>query len=153
MNQLWVAIVTDVTQGSTVSNDYKAALISLFWAPKGLNKLPEEHFKFPFNLIGKSTMLFSTGQSWHVLKSWYTVGDLEQGFQCCFTDKLNQSLVTSAAQASSKLSWSITELDAPASFTCYYRLKVSHYCVFLLCGNFCYLPCMPNHVVIKKFCH
>ena len=42
----------------------------LFWAP---NELPEVHFEFPFNLIGKSTMAFLTaGQSWRVLKFWYT---------------------------------------------------------------------------------
>ena len=27
-----------------------------------------------FILISKSTMAFLTGQSWHMLKSWYTVG-------------------------------------------------------------------------------
>ena len=48
-------------------------------------------FKFPFNLIGKSTMAFLTGQSCHVLKSWYTGWDLEQGFRRCFADGLNQS--------------------------------------------------------------
>ena len=40
----------------------------------GLNQLPEERFEFPFNLIGKSTMAFLTGQSWRVLKSWSTGG-------------------------------------------------------------------------------
>ena len=42
-----------------VSNVFEAAPISLFWAPGGLNKLPEVCFEFPFNLIGKSTMTFS----------------------------------------------------------------------------------------------
>ena len=56
-----------------------------------LKGLPEMRFKFPFNLIGKSTMAFLTGQSCHVLKSWYTGGDLEQGFRRCFADGLNQS--------------------------------------------------------------
>ena len=55
-----------------VSKVFEAAPISLFWAPDGLNKLPEVCFEFPFNLIGKSTMAFLTGQSWRVLKSWYT---------------------------------------------------------------------------------
>ena len=94
-----------------------------------------------------------TGQSWHVLKSWYTGGGPEKGFWRCFTDGLNQSLITSAVQASSKLSWSITELDVFGSFTCYYRHEVSHCCVFLLCGNVSYLHCIPNHVVIKRFCN
>ena len=31
-------------------------------------------FEFPFNLTGKLTMLLLTGQSWHVLKTWYTGG-------------------------------------------------------------------------------
>jgi len=53
---------------------------SLVWAPYGLSKLPEVCFKFLFNTIGKSTMAFLTGQSWHVLKSWYTGGDPEQDF-------------------------------------------------------------------------
>ena len=55
--------------------------------------------EFSFILIGKSTIAFFKGQSWSVFKSWYTGGDPEQGFRCCFTDELNQSLVSSAAQA------------------------------------------------------
>ena len=39
-------------------------------------------------LIGKLTMTFLTGQSRHILKSWYTGGGPEQGFWCCFTDGL-----------------------------------------------------------------
>ena len=55
---------------------------SLFWAPNGLNQSWEMRFEFPFNLIGNSTMAFLTGQSWRVLKSWYTGGGREQeGFQ------------------------------------------------------------------------
>ena len=63
-----------------VSNVCEAAPKSLSWAPIRLNELPEMRFKFPFNLIGKSTMAFLTGQSWRVLQSWYTGEDLEQGF-------------------------------------------------------------------------
>ena len=74
-----------------VSNVCKAVLISLFWVPSGLNKLLELRFKFPFNLIGKMTMLFLTGQSWCIPKSWYTVGGWEQGFQRCFADGHNQT--------------------------------------------------------------
>ena len=40
-----------------------------------------------------------TGQSWCVLKSGYTGGGTEQGFQHHFTDKLKQSLVSSVTQA------------------------------------------------------
>ena len=38
-------------------------------APNRLNKLPEVHFKFTFNLTGKLTMAFLTDQSWYRLKS------------------------------------------------------------------------------------
>ena len=48
--------------------------MSLFRAPNGLNELPEERSEFLFILIGKSTVAFLTGQSWRVLKSWYTGG-------------------------------------------------------------------------------
>ena len=53
---------------------------SLFWAPNGFNELPEVRFEFPFILIGKLTMAFLTGQSWHVLKSWYTGGAQNKDF-------------------------------------------------------------------------
>jgi len=82
-----------------VSNICEAVPRSLFWAPCGLNKLLEVRFKLPFNLIGKMTMPFLAGLSWCMLKSWYKVGGPEQGFQSCFTDRHNQSLVSSVAQA------------------------------------------------------
>ena len=72
--------------------------MSLFRAPNGRYELPEERSKFLFILIGKSTVVFLTSQSWRVLKSWYT-GRPEQGFRRCFSDGLNQSLVSSTAQA------------------------------------------------------
>ena len=86
-----------------VSNVCKVVLKSLFWALNGLKELPEMSFKFPFNLIGKSTMAFLTGQSWHVLKSWYTGGGVEQGFQHCFADGLNWSLISSVAHKATKI--------------------------------------------------
>ena len=58
-------------------------------------------FEFPFNLIGKSTMAFSTGQSLRVLKSWYTAGGPEGGFRRSLADGLNQRVVSSVAQARS----------------------------------------------------
>ena len=58
-------------------------------------------FEFPFNLIGKSTIAFSTGQSWRVLKSWYTAGGPEGGFRRSLADGLNQRVVSSVAQAKS----------------------------------------------------
>ena len=67
--------------------------------PNGLNKLPERRFEFPFNLSGKLTMAFLTGRSWRVLKSWYTDGRLEQGFQRSFAGRLNQKFSFDLAQA------------------------------------------------------
>ena len=64
-----------------------------------LNELPEVRFVFPFILIGELTMAFLTGPSWHILKSWYRGAGPEQEFRCCFADGLNQSSVSSVAQA------------------------------------------------------
>ena len=47
-------------------------------------------FEFPFNLIGKSTVAFLTGQSWRALKSWFTGLGLKQRYQRCFAGELNQ---------------------------------------------------------------
>ena len=52
-----------------VSNVREAVPRSLFWASNGLNELREVRIEFPFDLIGKLTMAFLTGQSWRVLKS------------------------------------------------------------------------------------
>ena len=52
-------------------------------------------------------MAFLTGQLWHLLKSWYTGGGLKQGFQCCFTDGLNQCLDSSVTQAYLKRGWQV----------------------------------------------
>ena len=62
----------------------------MFWGPNGLNELPEIRFEFPFNLIGKSTVAFLTGQSWRAFKTWFTGLGLKQRFQHCFADELNQ---------------------------------------------------------------
>ena len=57
-----------------------SVLVSLFGTPNSLNKLPEMLFVFPFNPTGKSTMAFLTGQSWYILKSWYTGGAQNNDF-------------------------------------------------------------------------
>ena len=44
------------------------------------------HLKFPFNLVGQSTMAFLTSQSLRILKSLYTGEGPEQGFWHYFTD-------------------------------------------------------------------
>ena len=46
--------------------------------------------KESITLIGKSIRSFLTGQSWNVLKSWYTGGYLEQGFWHCFARGLSR---------------------------------------------------------------
>ena len=61
---------------SPVTNICEAAPISLFWAPNGVNELPEMRFKFSFNLIGKLTMAFFQANHGNVLKSWYRGGKL-----------------------------------------------------------------------------
>ena len=85
------------------SNVCEAAPMSLFWA-NGLNELPEMRFEFPFNLIGRLTMALLTGQSWRVLKSWYTwVGAQTKDFGAVLQMDLIRSLLPSVVQASSKL--------------------------------------------------
>ena len=37
-------------------------------------------------------MAFLTGQSWRLLKSWYTGGRPDHGFRRCLADALNQKL-------------------------------------------------------------
>ena len=54
---------------TSISNICIAVPISLLWVLTGLNESLEEHFEFPFTLIGKSTTLSLTGQSRPVLKS------------------------------------------------------------------------------------
>ena len=44
-------------QFTPASNVSEAASRSLFWAVNGLNKALEMHFDFPFNLIGKLTIV------------------------------------------------------------------------------------------------
>ena len=56
-------------------------------------------FVIKLTLIGKSTMAFLTGQSWHILKSWYLGDGPEQGFRRCFAERLNQCFVSSVTQA------------------------------------------------------
>lgn len=82
-----------------VSNVCQAALISLFWALTDSTNYWECIIcEFPLILIGKQTMEFLTDQSWSAVKSCYTGGTLEQGFQCCFADGLNQRVVLSATR-------------------------------------------------------
>ena len=73
---------------TSLSNVWEAAPWFMFWAPNGLNQLPEVRFEFLFILIGQSIMAFLTGQSWRVLRFWYTGWCSEQGFRRCFADSL-----------------------------------------------------------------
>ena len=56
-------------------------------------------FRIFFRPDWKNNNFFSTSQSWRVFKSSYIGGGSEQGFRLCFADGLNQSLVSSVAQA------------------------------------------------------
>ena len=93
--------VQPLVQGRSIDSFPEQWLViePMVWAPNGLNKLPKMHFKFCFIFIGKLKMTFLTGQSWRLLKSWYSAGGPEQGFRCCFTEGLNKSLVMSVTQA------------------------------------------------------
>ena len=92
--------------------------------PTDSNELPQVRFKFPLILSGKSTMASLTGQSLPVLKSWYTSAGPEQGFQCCFADGLNKSLVSSVMQAGYGFKALVVhpypnlQLECPTSFLC-----------------------------------
>ena len=56
-----------------VSNVCEAALILLFWVPKGLNEL-QEMFCISLQPDWQIDNGFLTGHSWRVLKSLYTGG-------------------------------------------------------------------------------
>ena len=78
-----------------VSDVCEAEAISLLLAPSGLSELPKVRFEFLFNLIGKLTMAHLTGQSWRVIKSYYTGVGPEEGYRHCCADGLLRSLVPS----------------------------------------------------------
>ena len=84
---------------TSVDNVREAAPWSLFCATKGLKELVEVVSNFLSSLSSNRQCLFLTGQSWRILKSWYTGVGPEQGFGCCFADGLNYSFVSSVAQA------------------------------------------------------
>ena len=65
----------------------------------GINELPEVRLEFSFILIERSTMAFITNQSWCVIKSWCTGGVPRTRISTLSADGLNQSLVSSVAQA------------------------------------------------------
>ena len=67
--------------------------------PTDINESPEVRFQVPFVLIGKSTMVFLTNQSWRVFKFCYTAGGPEHGVWRFLSGGLNQSLVSSVGQA------------------------------------------------------
>ena len=85
-----------------VSDVCEAASISLFWAPRWLNQLPEVRFA---NHDAYSNCC------------WYTGGDPEQEFRRCFADRLNQSLLWPVAQATEMLfllyTWNLKQKDPP----------------------------------------
>ena len=90
----------------------------MFLVPNGLKELPEMRFEYLSNLIGKSIVAFLTGSLWRVLKSWYTGGAPQQGFQCRFADGLNQTF-TSVCEADT--------CSQVSQFTVWLQIKVAHY--------------------------
>ena len=114
----------------------EAALISLFWTSSRLKALPQKCFEFPFNLIGKLTMDFLTGQSWHILKSSYTGRGPGQGFWCCFADGLNQKLTSISGAGYDKLRSFLSKLAAGYSpgylLFGYFSSLVTFFSLFLL---------------------
>ena len=102
-----------------------------------MDEFPLVRFKFPFILIGKSTVAFLKGQSWHILKSWYTRAGPEQGFRLCFVDERNQSLVLPVAQAYHRTMHDYASIDEVLSEL---ELRFSGNDQEILCalGNFCH---------------
>ena len=62
-----------------------------FSGPQQIQQITGSAFQISFHPDGKSTKAFLTSQSWCILKSWYPDGGSEQGFQCSFANRLNQS--------------------------------------------------------------
>ena len=60
-------------------------------------------------------MTFLTGQSWRLLKSWYTAEGSEQGFRRWLADGLTRGLVSSVAQA-------MAAVTVVTSLTSYYSI-------------------------------
>ena len=90
----------------------------MFLVPNGLKELSEMRFEYLSNQIGKSILAFLTGSLLRVLKSWYTGGGPEQGFQRPFADGLNQSF-TSVCGADT--------YSQVSQFTVWLQIKVAHY--------------------------
>ena len=90
-----------------VSNVFKEVLISLFWPPTDSRNYQKCILNFPSTWFANRHWLkiILTGQSWHILKSWYTGRDPEHGCWCCFADgpTVSKSLVPSVAQATHAL--------------------------------------------------
>ena len=84
---------------TSVFNICKAAPRSLFWVLNGLDEVPKVRFEFPFIVFGKSTMAFLTGQSWRILKFWYTGGAQNKDIGAISQTGFTKSLVPCVAQA------------------------------------------------------
>ena len=87
----------------------EAVLRSVFCAPKDSMNYWKCLSNFLPCWLANQQWLFLTGQSWHVLKSWYTGGNPEQEFWHCFADGLNQSLISSVVQPTA---WQLTYENA-----------------------------------------
>ena len=61
-----------------------------------------------------------------MLKSWYTDRGPEEGFQRCFADGLNQSLVSSVAQAKNRGEYEMLETGDEAQWITKTRKRRGH---------------------------
>ena len=96
------ACVTDVVQPRLVTSARQ------HWdpcsVPKQTQQITGRGFWISLQSDWQIDKAFLTGQSWPVFKSWYKGEGREQGFRHCFTDRLNQSLVSSKQKVTCYLS-------------------------------------------------
>ena len=83
-------------------------------------------FWISFHTDWKNNNGFFNSQSWRVLKSWYTCEGLEQEFRGCFTGGLNQSLVSSVAQAKNRGEYEMLETGDEAQWITKTRKRRGH---------------------------
>ena len=93
-HNMYYACVTDLTSLPLVT--YSTQRRDPCSGPSADSRIMGNASRISFNLIGKSTMAFLTGQSQRVIKSWYTGDGPEQGFLRCFTDGPSSVCVASS---------------------------------------------------------
>ena len=90
-------------QFTPTNNVCEAASRSLFWAANGLNKVLEMHFDFPFNLIGKLSIVlqqanrgvnkdFCTGSQTNLTRGLPVIPVVLQAMSLCKLERLIHSI-------------------------------------------------------------